>query len=509
MRQRLTRLKKADPYTLGRDKENPPVEKYMTGDPDSWAETPYSMHMWEGEKREETGHPAPMDHNYGADKKVAALTSAKEMRAKALKCVRIAEALFPNASEALLTQQGFDFMELSPRAVEATLKRLADDAAADDKDAEEAKEADDAEDDILKEARAQLAEVKKLIAEAKEEDDEEEEAKEEDDEEAKEEDEEEAKEDDDMDAMSESDKKAYVLTKKADALITQAEKEKNVKLAETLKNEARQHLLDARKLLAGELPPALAENAEKMKDQAAEADPAPAAAPAEAAPAAPAAPVAMEADDEMPESLEEKKAAAMKSLEAAKKAVEALEAASKKAKAEKKADAALEGEDGAKDSASASSNENPSADKKPFEHPEAMEEDDEEEEEAKEADDMLLNEAADAKEDDADGDADADMMGMEGDIDMMSGQADEGLEDLFMSPDMKDAKEAYEEAFGGAPAEDADAEQPKMAKAASKAQPKKGAKTLKGGIKLSSAQASSDDLSNLWDCPPDVSHLFK
>ena len=53
-RKRLT--KKADPYTLGREKENPPVEKYMTGDPSTWAEDPDMAHRWEQDKREETGH---------------------------------------------------------------------------------------------------------------------------------------------------------------------------------------------------------------------------------------------------------------------------------------------------------------------------------------------------------------------------------------------------------------------------------------------------------------------
>jgi len=86
----------------------------------------------------------------------------------------------------------------------------------------------------------------------------------------------------------------------------------------------------------------------------------------------------------------------------------------------------------------------------------------------------------------------------EEDLDMIPSEKDEGLEEIFMNEDMKEAQEAYEAAFGEGKEDE---------EAPVKTASKKGAKSLKAGIKISSV--SNSDLSNLWDAPPDVSHLFK
>lgn len=455
-RQRLT--KKADPYTLGRDKENPKVEKYMTGDPSTWAEDPDMEHRWENEPREETGHAAKgkADKEAPAWPKSAkenAMRVAKELKAKAINCVRIAEAMFPKASEEFLENQGFDLMELSDRAIKATIERL---------ESYEGESKEAASDEVTTELRDLLAKTKKLVAEAEGEmkaEEEKPEAAEADEDEKKEE--EAAEEEEEAPAeMSEQEKKASILTKKAKVLVAEAEvaeEEGNAALASEKKEAAKALLASAKKVLAGELPPALAENAEKMKEEKA--------------------PEAAEVDNsKLNVTASDKKAEALKHLEAAKKLMAEV------AEVEKAESA----------STSSASNENPSADALTQEHPAAESAEEDAEGEKKE------EEKAEA----AEGDCDDMGMGMDDDLDMIPSESDEELDGLFMSPEDKEAQEAYEGAFGGGAGEQMGE------KEASAPKQKKGAKTLKAGLKISSAGAA-DELSNLWDCPPDVSHVFK
>lgn len=491
MRQRLTRNKQADPFTLGRSKENPPAEKYMTGDPSTWAEDADMSHPWEKETREETGHAKEnkdMGGDFGKESpKSAAIKSAKELKAKAIKCIRIAEAMFPTASETVWEEQGFALMELSDRAVQATLDII-------EKQAE------------LAAAAAPSSEEAKVAAEkvAEDEDDSEEEE------------------------MSGEEKKAALLVKRANSLIAEAQFQEALGAAdkaESLKKEARSVLATAKKVLAGELPEALKEHmfgdkeegGEKKEEEKKEAA---AAAPAEKkADAAPAdmsagAPVdaagkpedAVPADKDM--SVTAKATEANRLLEAAKKLMAEVQAAQATVAAPA-TEKVAEGMDA-----------DVSSDKIPEEmKEEEAKEEDEEEECAMEEEEEEAHEAD---------------FGMG---DMVPPQSDDkGLEGLFMTPEMQDAKEAYEAAFGfktddapmapPAPAMAGPMAPPAPApmappadapaapgldhlKGASKtASAKKGAKSLKAGLKISSAQ-SSDDLSNLWDCPPDVSHLFK
>jgi len=453
MRNRLT--KKADPYTLGRDKENPPVEKYMNGDPSSWAEDPDMKHRWDGETREETGH-AGKDKNdkespaWPKSAKEAALKSAKELKARAINCVRIAGFMFPTASEAELENIGFNLMELSDRSIQATLEMI-----------EKSEKSASEKDEVGSELRELVARTKKLVAEA-------EEAKEDDE---KKEEAEEAKEGDDEEEMTEQEKQASVLAKKAKVLIAEAElsaAEGKEAAAEDKKKEAKKLLAQAKKVLAGELPPALQENADKMKGEEAKEEEAPKAEEAKEVDNS-----KLNTEGQVTATVD-KKAEALRLLEAAKKLMAEAEAD------DKIGDAAL-----------------------PQEHPAAAEEDEKPAEEAKEEDkaEAPAEEAMEAEEDKKEEEvaAEGDDLGM-GEIDMVPSESDEELDGLFMSPDMKEAQEAYEEAF--TKGED------KEASSKTASAKKKGAKTLGAGVKISSSN-SADDLSSLWDCPPDVSHIFK
>ena len=185
MRQRLSwnldkvaeQMKKADPYTMNQEHANNPVEKYHSGDPDSWGETPDMKTPWKNEGRDETGHPAPAHE---------AVKAARMLEDKALKCITIAQRMLPGAVDAAIEEQATDLMYLPERSIMATLQRQAelaetlsgckddddDDATAAKKDDEEdveAKKKDDDED----EASASKKKDDEEDVEAKKKDDEE------------------------------------------------------------------------------------------------------------------------------------------------------------------------------------------------------------------------------------------------------------------------------------------------------------------------------------------------
>jgi hypothetical protein len=106
--------KKADPYTMNQDHKNPPVQKYQTGDPSTWAEDPHMATPWKTEGRTETGHPAPARE---------AVVAARKLEDKAIKCITIAQRMLPGASDEIVEEQATDLMYLPERSVMATLQR--------------------------------------------------------------------------------------------------------------------------------------------------------------------------------------------------------------------------------------------------------------------------------------------------------------------------------------------------------------------------------------------------
>jgi membrane protein involved in colicin uptake len=110
-------MKQADPFTMNQDRQNPPVEKYRTGDPSAWGEDQHMATPWKQEGRAETGHPAPARE---------AVVQARQLEDKALKCITIAQRMLPGADDSIVEDQATDFMFLPERAIMATLQRQAE-----------------------------------------------------------------------------------------------------------------------------------------------------------------------------------------------------------------------------------------------------------------------------------------------------------------------------------------------------------------------------------------------
>jgi hypothetical protein len=195
MRQRLSwnldkvaeQMKKADPYTMNQEHANNPVEKYHSGDPDAWGETPDMKTPWKNEGRVETGHPAPAHE---------AVKAARMLEDKALKCITIAQRMLPGAVDASIEEQATDLMYLPERSIMATLQRQAELAEAlssnkeEEEEDKEAKKKDEEEVESKKKDEEEDKEAKKKDEEEveakKKEDKEEVESKKKDEEEDKE-----------------------------------------------------------------------------------------------------------------------------------------------------------------------------------------------------------------------------------------------------------------------------------------------------------------------------------
>jgi hypothetical protein len=163
-------MKQADPYTMNQDRKNPPIEKYETGNPSSWAEDQNKGTPWKNEGRTETGHPAPARE---------AVVQAKKLEDKALKCITIAQRMLPGAVDAMIEDQATDLMFLPEKSIMATLQRQSDLAtkiAGDMKDEEDEKDASKCKEEEEEEATAgkkcPKEEEEEVEAKAKKEDEE-------------------------------------------------------------------------------------------------------------------------------------------------------------------------------------------------------------------------------------------------------------------------------------------------------------------------------------------------
>jgi len=175
--------KQADPYTMNQTRQNPPAEKYRTGDPSAWGEEPNKATPWKTEGRAETGHPAPARE---------AVVQARKLEDKALKCLTIAQRMLPGADETMMEDQATDLMFLPERSIMATLQRQSDLAA---KIAADSKKDEEDEEEVSA-AKAKKEEEEEVSAAKKEKKEEEVEAKKDDKKEEKKEDVVEAKKDD-------------------------------------------------------------------------------------------------------------------------------------------------------------------------------------------------------------------------------------------------------------------------------------------------------------------------
>ena len=125
MRTRLTNkeaMKLNDcPTTMDAPHANPEADEYVTGDPSKFGEDPDMSRPWEEEnkKREETGHALLKKNAYAS-----MVQEAKELEAKALRCLKMAETILPDAPTDVVERQAVDFMTMSSKSVVATLRRM-------------------------------------------------------------------------------------------------------------------------------------------------------------------------------------------------------------------------------------------------------------------------------------------------------------------------------------------------------------------------------------------------
>ena len=101
--------------------EQPEVDEYGTGTPSDWAEDPHPGPYGPAD------HPAvPTEDGEHPASRMARAERAKFAAAerKAMKCLKMAEAMLRNASESVLEAQALAFMHMDDRAIDASLERL-------------------------------------------------------------------------------------------------------------------------------------------------------------------------------------------------------------------------------------------------------------------------------------------------------------------------------------------------------------------------------------------------
>lgn len=123
----------ADPYAMNQDhvKQQPPADKYLTGDPSAFAEDITTPNNWEVEyaggavKRNEIGLPEDRPDTYNHPEKTAALNHEAVVK-KADLTVRIARRMLgANATETAIEDQAAALMNLPDADVINTYNRLA------------------------------------------------------------------------------------------------------------------------------------------------------------------------------------------------------------------------------------------------------------------------------------------------------------------------------------------------------------------------------------------------
>jgi len=111
---------------------DPDADKYMNGDPSSWAEDPHpgpypnTPAPADPGMQEPQGHPATDPaHYFPSGSKAASRQLRAAMTQKAAKCIRIATSMLPkNASVDAIEDQALDLMSLGDRQIAAALARL-------------------------------------------------------------------------------------------------------------------------------------------------------------------------------------------------------------------------------------------------------------------------------------------------------------------------------------------------------------------------------------------------
>lgn len=197
------RHKSADPYEMNQDPERRREQDYMYGDPSAWAEEPHEplpnddelgrnavgmprlpesnyshrgVDEWHNENKpydnaftfsdedlrgpQEGRQVDPNERNARADDRETSQRQADaHIKGKAYHCVKIAEALLPNASEAEIEEQAYDLLQLPDKSVVATSARLDEfGQVLSEDDEEEDDEDEDVEEKIEEEVEEEVEE---------------------------------------------------------------------------------------------------------------------------------------------------------------------------------------------------------------------------------------------------------------------------------------------------------------------------------------------------------------
>jgi len=241
MRTRLTKKSMGlndSPTTMHVKNPNPPVEKYETGNPSSWAEDPNMAKPWDEENaagREPTGHPKMKGY-------ASLVKEAKDLEAKALRCLKMAETILPDAPTDVVERQAVDFMSMGNKSVLSTLRRMREFESS-ISEARVAKIVDAVLDVIAEEDEKEEEEKKEAMKEEKEEEKEEKEAAKEEEKEEKEEkeaakeEEEEDKKEATEEKIAEEEKIAVIVEAVLEALAEEKEEEEEKEEKEAAKKE--------------------------------------------------------------------------------------------------------------------------------------------------------------------------------------------------------------------------------------------------------------------------------
>lgn len=154
--------KKADPYTMNQDHPQPSHDKYVIGDPSTFAEDVHSPDTWKEEyadgqtKRDEIGMPEMRSDTFNHSEKTAKAVLLK----KADLAIAVARLLLEGkktASEEAIEDQAVELMSLSDAALLATHARLAadDEEESEEEDEGQEKQAQDQEDSAEEEDEGQ------------------------------------------------------------------------------------------------------------------------------------------------------------------------------------------------------------------------------------------------------------------------------------------------------------------------------------------------------------------
>lgn len=158
--------KRADPYTMNQDHPQPAADKYVTGDPSTFAEDVHTPNTWEVEykgdevKRDEIGLPDFRPDTFNHSEK----TAREVLLKKADLCVAVARLMLAGTKQAsdlpTIENQAYALMYLPDQQLIDTHKRLAGEQQQDDGDDDEGQQDKQAQDQQTQDQQTQTQDDK-------------------------------------------------------------------------------------------------------------------------------------------------------------------------------------------------------------------------------------------------------------------------------------------------------------------------------------------------------------